>query len=391
MTVSTNNIAPENLEFEFTATKTEIDGRRNEVDVEITHEIEINFEAFGEYQGSLNWSREQSNGITEDVEQFSFLWSMTADGKPLLKFHAEEDLSELFALPRFLQCLSNRDITVAPHWSIPIEFTCVEFIVSIVKDDAGDKRCDTLEEARDACDTPTFHGLGCYIYGVDRFGTKTYIEHRLCTETSIITTTLNGKVDIEDRPKPEPLPAPDWSLSAEVEQRVVEQADQLPLSDWDLLSMTPEKDYDVEHIEGNRYRVLMVETMRYIIEIELPDDEVESEPIAEEDLCTECFERPCTDDFRLCAECEAARQLPEPTDEEKLVERKVDDLIHNKPRCRVRADIVAQAIGVPVGDDFRFGDEWTPYRWVGENNEQFEIFHKDEWQTAMSVDFEFEK
>jgi hypothetical protein len=25
-------------------------------------------------------------------------------------------------------------------------------------------------------------------------------------------------------------------------------------------------------------------------------------------LCTECYERPCTDDFRLCEECEAARK-----------------------------------------------------------------------------------
>lgn len=27
----------------------------------------------------------------------------------------------------------------------------------------------------------------------------------------------------------------------------------------------------------------------------------------DDNLCSECWERPCTDDFRLCAECEAAR------------------------------------------------------------------------------------
>lgn len=49
---------PENIEFEFTSTKTETDGRRNEVDVEITHEIDINFEAFGEYFTHRNISVE---------------------------------------------------------------------------------------------------------------------------------------------------------------------------------------------------------------------------------------------------------------------------------------------------------------------------------------------
>lgn len=49
-----------------------------------------------------------------------------------------------------------------------------EYGVGIYPDDL-DRRFDELDEAQDACETPYFHGLDCYIYGIDRYGSRRYI------------------------------------------------------------------------------------------------------------------------------------------------------------------------------------------------------------------------
>jgi len=68
-----------------------------------------------------------------------------------------------------------------------------EYGVGIYPDDL-DQRFDDLEDARDACSTPYFHGLDCYLYGIDRYGSRTFIESRLVTDHASYVTDKNGGV-----------------------------------------------------------------------------------------------------------------------------------------------------------------------------------------------------
>ena len=71
-----------------------------------------------------------------------------------------------------------------------------EYGVGIYPDDL-DRRFDTLEEAQDACGDSYFHGLDCYLYGIDRYGSRTYIEHRLVTDRCLFITDKNGRITTE--------------------------------------------------------------------------------------------------------------------------------------------------------------------------------------------------
>ena len=71
-----------------------------------------------------------------------------------------------------------------------------EYGVGIYPDDL-DRRFDELDEAQDACETPYFHGLDCYIYGIDRYGSRTYIEKRLATDHALYVTDSSGCIHSE--------------------------------------------------------------------------------------------------------------------------------------------------------------------------------------------------
>ncbi len=73
-----------------------------------------------------------------------------------------------------------------------------EYGVGIYPDDL-DRRFDELDEAQDACETPYFHGLDCYIYGIDRYGSRRYIEKRLATNNGVIITSNKGRIYYELR------------------------------------------------------------------------------------------------------------------------------------------------------------------------------------------------
>lgn len=70
-----------------------------------------------------------------------------------------------------------------------------EYGVGIYPDDL-DRMFDDLEEAQDACSNPMFRGLDCYIYGIDRYGSRTYIEKRLATDNALFVTDSNGRINI---------------------------------------------------------------------------------------------------------------------------------------------------------------------------------------------------
>lgn len=77
--------------------------------------------------------------------------------------------------------------------------TFKEYEVSIVYDDIADQTFDTLEEAQDACDSPTFFGLDCYISGRTAYGDRKYIEKRLATDNALFVTDKDGNLCVTER------------------------------------------------------------------------------------------------------------------------------------------------------------------------------------------------
>lgn len=73
-----------------------------------------------------------------------------------------------------------------------------EYEVSIVYDDIADQCFDTLEDAQDACGSPTFQGLDCYISGRTEYGDREYIEKRLVTDTTLYVTGKDGRICITE-------------------------------------------------------------------------------------------------------------------------------------------------------------------------------------------------
>lgn len=69
----------------------------------------------------------------------------------------------------------------------------IEYGVGIYPNDL-DQTFDGLAEAQDACSGSFFHGIECYIYGIDNWGSRTYIEKRLATDNSLYVTNDKGIV-----------------------------------------------------------------------------------------------------------------------------------------------------------------------------------------------------
>ncbi|MEK6829815.1 MAG: hypothetical protein AABY15_06880 [Nanoarchaeota archaeon] len=57
----------------------------------------------------------------------------------------------------------------------------------------------------------------------------------------------------------------------------------------------------------------------------------------------------------------------------------------------VRKDLQQEGLGVPVGDKYYHGSEPLPYRWVGKDEDEFQVKYKGKWVSAESIDFEFEQ
>jgi len=72
----------------------------------------------------------------------------------------------------------------------------IEFGVGIYRDDL-DQTFDTIDEARDSCQSSYFQGLDCYLYGIDKWGGRTYIERRLATAREIYVTDKDGHIHSE--------------------------------------------------------------------------------------------------------------------------------------------------------------------------------------------------
>ncbi len=59
-----------------------------------------------------------------------------------------------------------------------------------------------------------------------------------------------------------------------------------------------------------------------------------------------------------------------------------------KPKhCRVRKDILKKKLSVPIGNEYYGEAEPLEYRWV--NDVEFEVWYKDKWQSALSIDFDY--
>jgi len=57
--------------------------------------------------------------------------------------------------------------------------------------------------------------------------------------------------------------------------------------------------------------------------------------------------------------------------------------------CRIRKDILKMGWYVPVGRYYASGKTEYKYRWTGKGAEVFQIWYMKKWNTAESVDFEF--
>jgi hypothetical protein len=56
----------------------------------------------------------------------------------------------------------------------------------------------------------------------------------------------------------------------------------------------------------------------------------------------------------------------------------------------VRKDLLKKKLSVPVGAEHYGSPEPLPYRWTGEDGEDFQVYHNGKWKFAMSIDFDFE-
>lgn len=57
------------------------------------------------------------------------------------------------------------------------------------------------------------------------------------------------------------------------------------------------------------------------------------------------------------------------------------------PQCRIRQDILEQALAVPVGDTFI--DTAEPLEYQYDENDVIWILWDDEWQEGVGTDYEF--
>ncbi len=57
--------------------------------------------------------------------------------------------------------------------------------------------------------------------------------------------------------------------------------------------------------------------------------------------------------------------------------------------CRIRRDLIKKNIGVPVTYFFLRSDRPYQYRWTGIGGSVFQVWHRGQWNTAESIDFDF--
>lgn len=57
--------------------------------------------------------------------------------------------------------------------------------------------------------------------------------------------------------------------------------------------------------------------------------------------------------------------------------------------CAVRQSILDKGQSVPVGKDFYGEPDSLEYRWMGIDDDEFEVLHEGVWQNAESADWEF--
>ena len=55
----------------------------------------------------------------------------------------------------------------------------------------------------------------------------------------------------------------------------------------------------------------------------------------------------------------------------------------------VRPSLIKRDLAVPVGNDYYLGEEPLPYRYTGEDGEDFQVYLNGKWQSAESIDFNF--
>lgn len=58
----------------------------------------------------------------------------------------------------------------------------------------------------------------------------------------------------------------------------------------------------------------------------------------------------------------------------------------------IRQDLLSKNLSVPVGEGYYGDKEPLPYRWINETRDyegELQVYYNNEWQEAMSVDFDF--
>ena len=55
--------------------------------------------------------------------------------------------------------------------------------------------------------------------------------------------------------------------------------------------------------------------------------------------------------------------------------------------AKVRADLIHQGVGVPVGKVFYFDSKPLGFRWTSEDN--FQVLYQGLWEKAESIDWDF--
>ena len=57
--------------------------------------------------------------------------------------------------------------------------------------------------------------------------------------------------------------------------------------------------------------------------------------------------------------------------------------------ARIRRDIIRAGLTVPTGHGYLGNDKPYQYRWTGKGGSIFQVLYRGNWNTAESIDFEF--
>lgn len=59
-------------------------------------------------------------------------------------------------------------------------------------------------------------------------------------------------------------------------------------------------------------------------------------------------------------------------------------------KAKLRKDLLEKSIAVPIGKNYYTSSKPLPYRYVGKDAMDFEVYLNGSWQEAESIDFEFD-